>query len=369
LRTRINYLLLIWSFLIQNGSLSYGQVDKWPKVERNRLDTLIWAALNTYEMPGVQVVLFSKNKINYSFSGGIRHINKFGSINESTSFELASFSKPVFHFIVFRLIEKGRLPKSFWNDSIINYIDTLKPFISLREPQARTLADFLKFNQNYPEEWFKKLTVRQLLIHKGGLGDWQSNKPAFNIDPDQKFEYCDECYILLQRVIENYLQQSLQELATQYLPKSCSGVSHFVWNPKLTNYAFGHQSNMDLKRDIWKSQDGLSNGTLISSAKDYSTFVQEVIKRKVWIHSSDSVFVQDSLYWKPGWGIEISPKGPLYWHWGNDGCYQNYICYLPSMDLGLVILTNSENGLYFCQNMANQLFKFKSKGLCWVLGN
>ncbi len=341
----------------------------WPKVNKKAVDELVWQAMNQHQIPGAQVVLFNSNKVKYSFSGGVSHIGNLSQVNEKTAFEMASLSKPVFHFLLHTLVEKGKLPPTFFRDTLMAYIDTLKPMKASEVKGVKGLSDFLVFNENYSKEWFKTLTVKQLLTHTAGLGDWTSTSPAYNFYPGQRFDYCDECYILLQRVVEHYLQMPLQQLIDRYLPTSCKGVKQFAWNKNTTNYAFGHFAGMDLMRDIWKTEEGLAHGTLAANALGYARFVQKVAKKNVWALNSDTVHVVENLYWQPGWGIEMSDSGPIYWHWGNDGCYLHVVAFLPGKDFGVVILTNSELGLQMCQTLTNQLFGFKLKGLSWVLGN
>jgi CubicO group peptidase (beta-lactamase class C family) len=267
------------------------------------------------------------------------------------------------------LVEAGKLPPGFFQDSLIHYIDTLLPMKPSEVPHVRGLKQYLKFHQNFQEEWFKTLTVKQLLNHTGGLGDWMAPAPGYNMYPGERFDYCDDCYILLQRVVEHYLQENLQSLVNHYLPKSCKGVKQFAWDNKQTNYAFGHFANMDLMRDIWKTSEGLAHGTLASSARGYAKFVQTIASQQHWNQTIDTVFVSDGLYWQPGWGVEKTQIGPLFWHWGNDGCYQHVVYYDPVRDFGLVVFANSQHGLYFSQTIANRVFGYKLKSLSWVLGN
>lgn len=345
------------------------QPSVWAKSDKANLEDSIWLAMNRHEIPGAQVVMFSKRKIIFDFSGGVTNIQSLEKVNSKTIFETASLSKPVFHFLLHRLVEKGKLPPTFFQDTLTKYIDTLRPMKESEIQHVKGLTQYLQFNKNYPEAWFKTLTVKQLLNHTGGLGDWMAPAPSYNIYPGERFDYCDDCYILLQRVVEHYLEEPLQSLANTYLPKQCKGVSQFAWNNKQTNYAFGHFASMDLMRDIWKTTEGVAHGTLASSATGYAKFVQYIAQKQLWGQTTDTVFVANGLYWQPGWGVEMTDSGPQYWHWGNDGCYQHVVYYNPANDLGLVILTNSEFGLKFSQAIANRVFGHKLKSMSWLLGN
>jgi hypothetical protein len=60
--------------------------------------------------------------------------------------------------------------------------------------------------------------------------------------------------------------------------------------------------------------------------------------------------VSDQIEWALGWGIQHTPQGDAFWQWGNNGVYQGFVLAYPADGRGMVILTNSQNGLKFCRD-------------------
>jgi len=366
LKFSLRFFFAVLSILIYGQLLS--QPVDWPNVNKTELNNLVWQSMSEYQIPGAQVVLFTKNKVKYSFSGGVANVKTLEPITPKTSFETASLSKPVFHLILRKLVERGALPSTFFSDTLAKYIDTARYIRPAVEQYMKGLHEFLVFNEQYSQEWFYGITIKQLLTHTGGIVGITASKPGFVFRPGQQFYYCDECYILLQRVVENYLDMSLQQLADKYLPNQCKGVSHFAWNGSTTDYAYCHNAEMDFQRDIWKAKEGIAHGTLYASALKYAKFMQYVVNEKLWELNHDTMKVTSQISWQPGWGIEMTEKGSINWHWGNDGCYQHYMAYMPGQDFGMIIFTNSNNGMAMSKSLATQLYGFKFKAMSWVMG-
>jgi hypothetical protein len=52
-----------------------------------------------------------------------------------------------------------------------------------------------------------------------------------------------------------------------------------------------------------------------------------------------------SVFWGLGWGIQQTPEGKSLWHWGDNGVFKAYVVAMPEKKSGVVMFTNSENGL------------------------
>ena len=331
------------------------------------MNLVLTEACKKYKVPGCQVVVFSKKKILHAYSIGLANLATATKVEPQTAFEVASLSKPVFHYLLTVMVQNGALPSTFFADTLYRYIDTNRQVRPSRIPSVKGLGDYLHFSERYPKEWFRKITILQLLTHTAGLGDWMNPIPQFYLPPGSRFQYCDEGYILLQRVVEHHTGMPLQQLVDRYFAKSLAGVSRFAWDTTCLNYASGYDKDLKPGREIWKTAEGCVHGSLSASALAYARFVQQVAKAGYW-EKGVPVPVAGELYWQPGWGLEKTRKGPVYWHWGNDIIYQHYVGYSPDLDFGLVVFTNSENGLRLCQFVADTLFPVKISGLQWVLG-
>lgn len=54
------------------------------------------------------------------------------------------------------------------------------------------------------------------------------------------------------------------------------------------------------------------------------------------------------LDWGLGWGLEYSNKQKYFWHWGDVQTYKTFAIASRELGTGVVILTNSQNGLKVC---------------------
>jgi len=56
--------------------------------------------------------------------------------------------------------------------------------------------------------------------------------------------------------------------------------------------------------------------------------------------------VDQNLFWGNGIGIQKNPQGRIsFWRWGSNIDFQGFIIGYPAEQTGVVILTNSSNGL------------------------
>lgn len=90
--------------------------------------------------------------------------------------------------------------------------------------------------------------------------------------------------------------------------------------------------------------------TLYTSAEDYGRFLAGVLNDKevLGLLLSSPILVDqriNSVSWGLGWGIEKRGDDTLIWHWGNNPGYRAFVMASVSSGNGVVILTNSENGM------------------------
>jgi len=99
-----------------------------------------------YHTPGVSIAVVNNYKIEWARGFGVREQGKRDPVTETTLFQAASISKPIFALAVMRLVEDGKL--------------------DLDEDVNHYLASW-KVPANGP--WQPRITLRQILSHSAGL--------------------------------------------------------------------------------------------------------------------------------------------------------------------------------------------------------
>src|SRR5207248_26657 len=61
--------------------------------------------------------------------------------------------------------------------------------------------------------------------------------------------------------------------------------------------------------------------------------------------------VTDAIAWGLGWGLEHHQSGDAFWHWGNATTLQHFAVGYRRQGIGVVIMTNSANGLRLCKEL------------------
>lgn len=323
---------------------------------------LLSSLMEKHRVPGVQLVLFNQNEILTSLALGVCDVRTGDSLRTDTPMELASLSKPVFHYLVQQMLD------SFMYDiPLRNLIDTTLAFQVPIEPGSRRLSDYLNLQHQHPEDWFWNITPMQMLTHQSGLGDHWKPEPKLLHPPGTKFYYSDEGYLLLQRIIEQRSGHSMQYLLDALISDELAPIRCFSRLNAATQSASGHDAKGAYKREILRSEEALAHGSLLASAEVYARFMQMLRSEGHFTRPEVQVSVQNNLYWTPGWGLERIGEELLFWHWGNNTYFQGYCGYFPGKEWGFVLYTNSNNGLKLVHEFIPKLLGYSLESTRWVL--
>jgi tetratricopeptide (TPR) repeat protein len=74
-----------------------------------------------------------------------------------------------------------------------------------------------------------------------------------------------------------------------------------------------------------------------------------------------------TLSWGLGWGLERTDAGDAIWHWGdNNGEFQGFVMAYPKEKIGIVILTNSGNGLSITPEIVSRITGVSHPAFAWM---
>lgn len=292
-------------------------------------------------IPGMSVAVISKGEFSQFISLGIADKSTNAAVTSDTVFEAASLSKPVFAYLILRLVEKGVLSLD-------------QKFSDLLPPEQ--LDEIFAYKQFAlaGDERAKSLTARMVLSHQSGL---QNNIPGFGSDPGE-FHYSGTGYSLLQKIIERKTGKSLETLAREevFAPLGMEH-SHFVLSDEASlTLARGH-NGVGVPQPKIIPTEAHAQSTLHTTAVDYSRLIAALVtdifppEKHVAAAiveealSSSVTLAGKPISWGLGWGLQKTDQGTIAFHWGDDGSFKAFVAINLETHSAIVYFTNSQNGL------------------------
>jgi CubicO group peptidase (beta-lactamase class C family) len=360
--------IILLLFSLFAGSLILGQtivrLDN-SRITGPQLDDKIMQLMKDASVTGMAVSIYNDGKPVYHKVFGYKNSETKDPLQTNTNFYGASLSKAVFAVLVMKLVE----------EKVIN-LDT--PLQNYLPKPVYEYGKGTSWNQDYTslteDIHYKKITARHCLSHSSGFANWRWDEPDqklhVHFEPGSQYSYSGEGLCYLQFVIENLTGKSLNQLMQEKLFGPL-GMRHssYTWESQFEqNYCFGHnQVGKAYPKD--KDNAPRAASTLETTPDDYSKFVAAVLQKKVLKPGSyDTIFKQQlrlrSRYqmgpqsWKDtvsdndhirlgyalGWGRLQTRYGYGVFKEGHGDGFQHYSILFPEKKLGIVILTNSDNG-------------------------
>ena len=288
--------------------------------------------------------------IAYIDGGALRWTRTYGEqsagvpATDSTLYNVASLTKPVFTEVMLHLVAAKRL--------------------SLDEPMAQYWTD----PDVADDPRHRALTPRLALSHRTGFPNWRpaKGKLAFKFDPGTGYEYSGEGFEYVRKFAERKLGASLNELARQYVfvPFRMRSTA-FTEQPWFAGRVAAPGSADGSFGAPYFSATGNAADLLHTTASDYARFVVAAMHRDSLPGAIASQ--RDSIHWVDakelascraklgkqcpnrigyalGWQVFEYPGFTVRWHTGSDDGYKSVAFYFPELGRGAVILTNGANG-------------------------
>ncbi len=330
-----------------------------------QLDNKINQLIKDASVTGIAISVFNDSKPVYHKVFGYKNSETKIPLQTNTNFYGASFSKSVFAVLVLKLVE----------EKIISLDKPLQDYL----PQP--VSEYGKgssWNQDYTslkeDKQYKKITARHCLTHSSGFANWRWDEPdqklRVHFEPGSQYSYSGEGFCYLQFVIEKITAKSLNQLMQEKLFGPL-GMDHssYTWQPAFeSNYCFGHdKTGKPYPKD--KDNAPRAASTLETTPDDYRLFTAGVLQKKILKPATyDTLFKQQLRLrskfqmgpeaWKDsvsdnddillgyalGWGRLQTSYGFGVFKEGHGDGFQHYTILFPEKKLGIVILTNSDNG-------------------------
>lgn len=319
------------------------------------------------DVPGLSIALIRGGKVFWHQGFGVMNAETKEPVRDGTVFEAASLSKPVFAYAVLKLVDDGKL--------------------SLDQPLSTYLPD--AYVPNDPRA--NLITARMVLDHTTGFQNEVTPGRPLKIyfAPGEKFSYSGEGFLYLQKVVERITGEPLEAFIkrTVFGPLGMTS-SSFVWQDGFEALkAYGHTVSGDAVRRRRPAAASAAAG-LHTTALDYAKFVAAVISGtglrretveqmfKPQVRLDEGCFscvgrttgrLSPTLSWGLGWGLERTETGDAIWHWGdNNSEFHNFVVAYPEEGAGVVILTNSGNGLSIVPEIVSGITGGNHAAFAWM---
>ncbi len=336
--------------LIASSILPYSEID---------IDTIVNDALEKFNVPGVAIGVAVNDRVVISKGYGTRKVNTNSPVSDQTLFPIASCTKAFTAFLLGQLVDEGKVA---FDDPVIKYIPEL-----------------ILFNEDLTEN----LTIRDLLAHRTGMARhdpiWvfldfpreqipsllQHLEPAYPLRTE--FQYNNFMYALAGIVIERITGRTWEETCASQLltPLGMNHANFFIDQLKANpDFSFPHAeingSNLEIPfqstlptnpasginaniQDMLKwVKLHLFNKELLQAA----AIQPETLKEMHISHMPFSITESKEisiLGYGLGWLIGKYRGLDFISHGGLMAGFSSEVSFLPSENIGLVILTNSSS--------------------------
>jgi len=356
-------------------------------ISSDSLTRKIKQLVNDAGVQGMAVAVFNKNEPVYQKVIGYKDFQRKSMLTDATNIYGASLSKAVFSVLVMKLVE----------NNVIDLDTPLESYLPKKiyeyEPQTRWHDDYsdLKVDGLY-----HKITARMCLAHTTGFANWRffesDKKLRVNSIPGTKYGYSGEGFVYLQVVLEKLMGKGLEELAQEIIfePLKMKN-SSYEWQKKFEkDFAYGHKKNGETyDKDI--DNEPRAGSTLETTVSDYIKFLTAVLNQKLISRASyDEIFSPQirihsltnfgpgsksttnkydniNLSYGLGWVYLKTPYGNAVSKGGHGDGFQHYSILFPEAELGILIMTNSDNG----ESIYKELLEFAIANIYtpWEWGN
>ena len=331
-----------------------------------RLDKSLPDLMAKAAVPGLSIALIRDRTTYWVHCFGVRDAKSGQPVTEETIFEAASLSKPVFAYGVLKLVDQGKLD-----------LDT-------------PLTKYLSPPYIEGDDRLEKITARYVLSHRTGFPNWRGDGNALTIrfTPGERFSYSGEGFVYLQKVVEKVTGRALNDYMAEavFVPLRMKS-SSYVWRDDYDRRtATGHDGDGQT-REKSRPKEANAAASLHTTAADYALFVDAVMKgtglkpKTIREMETPQIAVDPectnctdrgpkelskNVFWGLGWGIQETEQGESLWHWGDNGAFKCFVIFYPKRKIGMVLFTNSENGLSIAQAVEAEALGGDQPAFAWI---
>ena len=297
-------------------------------------------------IPGLSICVIDGSEIAWCGAFGVTDSGASRPVGATTAFQAASLSKPVFAYTVLRLVDR----------EVLDLDRPLVEYVGLER------ARDLHLGGGFDDPRVEKITARMVLTHTSGFPNWrQHGELTMLFEPGDRFSYSGEGFGLLQHVVEEITDTTLEDLVHTHAfePLRMTNSTYTAANIDLSDYAWPHDGAGvpdprpdDLEARLAKARPHAA-ASLTTTATDYARFLIALVNGtglepttfSELVRPQSAVTEDGEVSWGLGTGLERSSTGGGVWHWGDNQDSKAFYAADTATGFGLVYFANSFNGL------------------------
>ena len=341
-------------------------IDKLEQVT-DRLQRMAPDLMQQADVPGLSIALIGKGEVVWHHGFGVKDSKTKEPVADTTVFEAASLSKPVFAYAVLKLVDAGKF-------------DLDKP-LNQYLPGGYDVGDDPRLGQ---------ITARRVLSHTTGFPNWRGGDPALKIffTPGERFSYSGEGFVYLSKAIEQVTGEKLNDFMKRMVfePLAMTN-SSYVWQSSYDSQKTSRHNAAGEPTPQNKPNGANAAASLHTTAQDYGRFVAAILKgtglkketREQMLTPQIKVDegganttgrpadkLSPTLSWGLGVGLQTTADGISFWHWGDNGDCKAYFVAFDKQKLGIVVFANSTNGLSIMPELVAEAVGGQHPALAWI---
>jgi CubicO group peptidase (beta-lactamase class C family) len=364
--------ILLLSFSAQAQKTKFAPAANFKKKAAaiEQLEKNLPALMNAADIPGVSIALIRGGKTVWTRSFGVKNSQTKEPVTTETVFEAASLTKPVFAYAVLKLVDAGKLDL----DAPLNkYL-----------PGNYDVAD--------GEARLNQITARRILSHTSGFPNWRAPRNSPNLpiyfSPGERFSYSGEGFVYLSKVVERITGMTFDDYVreTVFKPLGMTN-STLAFEEKLKQTKTFNHDLLGTPTGQGEGATANAAGSLQTTAADYAKFVAAILsgtglkketRRQMTtpqIRIDEACLIcttkkaeklSTEIAWGLGWGLQTTDEGNSFWHWGDNGNNKAFIVAFEKQKDGIVVMTNSANGLSIVKEILADGLGGKHPALRWL---
>ncbi len=339
---------LLACFLIARNATAQSDRGAQRSSSSPSLQTVIAQVAAKYKIPGLAIAVIEHGQVSDVEVFGLRDLKSGSPVTERTVFEAGPLGEPLYAYAVLRLAAEGR----FNPGAPISSFFPL-PYVRDFDPTSATIS-----TEPLYDPQFNQITAIRIMNHTSGMPDWDRNQHLrIQSAPGQKWSYSNEGYLYLQHAVEHVTGEPFGEFLTHsVLGPARMAQSGYVWR---TDYETAMATGYDRSGapvGIHRYLGPAAAATLYTTIRDYAQFIvmllasataQPAHESAVSLMLNPTLAVQDAsqFSWGLGVGLEKSGDDIFFFHRENSPGFQCFVIASRAKGNGVVIFTNSGNGL------------------------